>query len=219
MAERLATIGRRVVDAFRIPRSSDRKRKSEPPLSPMEKVPFEEHCRQILEKDDFGREDFGNFCKSMIILARQEDDPKGFARLNDQEAKFYLDLSDNGIPEITIRSYPESRYYPRSSSVPVESLSQNVFYEPQKKDGGFFGMSLGDFQPVLDTDALVPAGKFIQFVSYFSGRPKSAFPEGVLPVESHETVSDKEVQDFCKRVYRVYAADKVGFNLPRHYVQ
>lgn len=212
MAERLPapTIGRRVLDAIRIPRNGDRKSKQEYPLSYEERHQFEEECGEILGKEDFGREDFGNFCKNMIALARQKDDPKRFASLNDRGAKRYIDLNENGI---SIRSEPVAT---NDIGVSREMSYQHVSYEPQKRDYGLFGFKGGDFQPILITHEHLQGSNTTkyEYFSYFSGQLESGFLKRTPDFRREEKVSDKEVQGFCHRVYRVYTIDKAGLNFP-----
>lgn len=209
MVERLVRIGRAVVDAFDIDRGRAEKQKPKP-LSPDERHRLEKDCGQIVEKEDFGRKDFSDFCKDMISLARQEDDPKGYAKLRDQKAELNIDFHQNSI---SMRGNPVPTDDPHVLEL---GFSEDISYISQKVEYGLFGDKHSDFQPILITHDRVPVPKAITFSSYFKGKSEPAFPKGTLPVRTEKKVSDQEVQDFCRKVYGIYATDRLGLNFQPH---
>lgn len=199
--------GKNIADAARSLRGGDRKRKPEFPLSPMEITRLEEENKQILEKEDFGRKDFVDFCSNTIVLARRERDSGKHSMLHDTEGRVLIDIFEDTI---SVRVYPETT----ENSSKLGSLNQDVSYSPQKKDGGFFGMSHSDFQPVLTTHARVPVPDTTEFFSFFSGKSEQAFHKGLSRVNRQEIVSDQEVQGFLRRVDAVYNLNKATLNSP-----
>ena len=208
MVERVG-IGQILLDRFRMPRSGERKRKPEYSLSEVERNSLEKECGEILEKEDFGREDFGSFCKNMISLVRQEGDPNRYVKLRDRKAELNIAINEEGISihgDLVATDVPH---------VFDAGYSQDIFYSPQKKDYGLFLNEVPlDFQPILTTHSLVQVPNSIEYFSYLKGKSESAFPKGTHLVTRQEKVSDKDVQAFCERVYGVYVADKSGLNLP-----
>lgn len=204
MVERLAGIVHAVVDALDIGRGGAEKQKPKS-LFLGERYRLEKECAQIVGKEDFGREDFGNFCKNMIVLARQEGDSKGFARLRDWKAELNIDFNENSI---SMRGNPVATVDPHVFDA---GYYQHISYIAQKVEYVVFrGDKSSDFQPILITHDRVPIPSSIEFFSYFRGKPESAFPKGAHYVRKEEKVSDRDVQDFCKRVYSVYTLSKVG---------
>lgn len=91
---------------------------------------------------------------------------------------------------------------------------QRIFYSAQKREYGFFGDILSNFQPFVTTDDRVPVSSSITFFSYFKGKSEPAFPKGTHCIRIEEKVSDKDVQNFCRRVYTLYAIDRIRLNFP-----
>jgi len=202
MASTLEAIRRTVSDIVRVSRRGDRtgyrERKSEFPLSLEERNRLEEKNKQILKKEDFGREDFGDFCRNMIALCKEG---AGSVVLNDRNINFIY-FKDNSIEIHNLSVIAEDTDINNRRSI-VER-GEKIYYQ--------------DFQPVLDsttTTVIIP--KPIEVFSYFSGK-QSPVLVGAMPYKNESVkVLDKDVQDFCRRVYGVYGKSKeaVANSLPR----
>ena len=208
LKERAAGIVGRVPHAVRTFRSGERRSKPEFPLSPEQRVLLEEACRDILKKEDFGREDFGNFCKNMIALVRKDGGQIKVARLKDQEAGLDIQFNEN---EISMQGKPVATDDPGVSEL---GFYEHISYRSQKVKYGLFGDKYSDYQPTLTTEDRVPVPSSITFFSYFKGESEPAFTKGRYHVKRGGKVSDKDVQGFCEKVYGVYAVDKIGVNFP-----
>lgn len=199
--------GVRIAGLARMHLNIDKQRKPEFPLHPTERTRLERENEQILKKEDFGRDYFERFRENMLLLARKENDPEGFARLHDKEGGMHIDIGTNSISLRTEPWYAEEN--------PSSNLYENFSYSAQKMEAGFFGWKLSDIRPTLTTNKDVSVPSSITFFSYFKGRLRSAFPKGTHTVQIEgEEVSDKDVHDFCKRVYIVYNSNKTGINFP-----
>lgn len=201
--------GQNIVDTIRDLRlilGKDRKREPEYPLDPEERLRIERANERILEKKDFGRDDFGRFCNNMIVIARKADDlEEGIVTLYDEAADTYIDITEHSIYINQGKRSEENPDAPR--------LWQHIYYEPVHNVGRF-KTTVGYIPKVESLESGIPASKDFTYFDYFEGEMKTMFPNGTQTKKRKVTKSDSQMQDFCRRANEVYVANKAGINPP-----
>lgn len=199
-------LGTEFADMFSWPRKRDKQQKPKYPLDPAERARLEEDNKQILEKKDFGRDDFGRFCNSMIMIARKADDrEEGIVTLYDEAADTYIDITEHSIYVNQGKPSKENPDAPR--------LWQEIYYEPVHNVGRF-KTTVGYIPKVLTVESGIPVSKDLTYFDYFEGEMKTVFPNGTHTKKRKVTKSDSQMQDFCRRANEVYVANKTGINSP-----
>ena len=176
-----------------------------PSFTPEQKAQLESLCDGILQKEDFGRNDFNAFTQLMIYLVANPDRLSfEFARLYDKEKDVAVDFNKGSI---TVRGSPNPTGKP---GVYSGNLFQWLSYRPQKITHTWYGTTkYEDGQPVLITDRInvsAEVPKPIPHPLYFK-IGSEANPK-VDHIREQLVISDKDVQSICAQVYQLYLNNK-----------
>ena len=179
-------------------------------LSPLEqKAELERECEEILQKPDFGVEDFNHFAYNMVKLIAEprELSPKfPSAKLSDQESKREIVFSPQyrergGGYSIIARSY--ARHLRNNPDEYVEGENyERIDYEKNID-------AVKKREPYLTTTFTVSIPQDIKYNSYMTGTSYPVFPEGKLYNEERtQLLTEEQVQAFCRKAYGVYCRSK-----------
>ena len=179
-------------------------------LSPLEqKSKLESECEEILQKPDFGVEDFNHFAYNMVKLIaepRELSRKFPFAILPDRESEREIVFSPQyrergGGYSIIVRSYAKYLRNNRDEYVEGENYGRIDYMEnssdPKK------------LEPYLSSIFNVSLPQDIKYKSYMTDMFYPVFPEGKLYNEERtQLLTEEQVQAFCRKAYGVYCRSK-----------
>ncbi len=144
------------------------------PLTSEKRIALEGKCAAILQKKDFGAEDFNKFAGNMLTLARTSEDPMSFARIRDEKEKQHIVFIQIGNRQHTIAVRGRSFFSDNSFNSKSEDYCEGVTY---KKSKAFF-IALSKMQPISDNEVQLFCGKvfdvYLKSVQQDLGTPKSS---------------------------------------------